>query len=199
MITDFAPTVTEPRRVLSLSNCALEPTLGSGKIRLRLAAGLRVAGFQVQSKAPSDIMRNSAPRPGWRFRLAWEACRRVTVSGTDLMECSGAEMGLLQRSCAARRPRPMIVARTDGLEFIATERMRGIEPVRWQQRLTAPLHGWLELAGFRHADALAGRLLRNILRGLRHYRGRGLLRQISLDIHWNICLCRLLRRAPFTK
>lgn len=146
--------VTAGPQVLSLSNCALDATLGSGKTRLRWAKGLRAAGFQVQALAPADIMQGSVSQTGRRFRLALKARALGGTKTCDLLECCGAEFGLLQRRLFRHVPRPLIVAHTDGLELLATERKRGFAKRNLRQTLAAPLHAWLELAGFRYADAL---------------------------------------------
>lgn len=145
---------TNSTSIFSVGNCALDPTLGSGKTRLRWAEGLRAAGFQVQSKTPADIMRDSSSRFGWRFWLALEARHLHGIEQHDLLECYGAEFGLLQRRWAGCRPRPLIVAHTDGLELLAAERQRGLFKRNLKQKLTAPLHTWLDWTAFRYADAL---------------------------------------------
>ena len=99
-------------RVLLLSNCPLDPTLGSGKTRLRWSEGLRKAGFSVQSIEPEKLTKGLPKSMGVRFRLAIGARQHSAIAGFDLVECFGAEFGLAQRDWFRRRSRPLIVAHT---------------------------------------------------------------------------------------
>src|SRR5438128_2145590 len=109
----------EAKRVLALSNCALDPTLGSGKTRLRWAEGLRTAGFAVRTLTPEDLLHGMPKALGVRFPLALGALRNAPVISCDLLECCGAEFGLLERQWFRRSSRPLIVAHTDGLELLS--------------------------------------------------------------------------------
>ena len=99
-------------------------------------------------------MRDATPRLGWRFRLALDARRLIMSQPLNLIECFGAEFGLVQRRWSHRAPRPLIVAHTDGLELLATERQRRLFKRSLKQKIMAPIHDWLDWSAFRYADAL---------------------------------------------
>jgi hypothetical protein len=142
------------KRVLALSNCALDPTLGSGKTRLRWAEGLRKAGFAVDTLDAEQLISGVPKSLGVRFRLAIGARRKVSVSECALLECFGAEFGMLEKHWFRRQPRPLIVAHTDGLELLDAHLQGGSQATSLRQRLTRPAHRWLDWAAFRNADAL---------------------------------------------
>ncbi len=139
--------------VLCLGNCPLDPSLGSGKSRLRWAAGLRASGFTVDTW-DSVALTQGVPRIGTRFRLAWGALTKPKPRKYDLLECAGGEFGWLTRRLAGSSPRPLIVARTDGFELLNTHRSAQLgETVSLKHKLTGPLHRSLDWWAFRYADA----------------------------------------------
>jgi len=149
-------------RILSLSTCPLDPSLGSGKTRLRWSEGLRALGHTVEMIEPKDFETWHGHRRGLRFRQAWGACGLVKTklkSGKyDLIEFFGGEFGLATWQLSKLPTRPLIVAHTDGLEMLASQRERDYDPpitVKGHLRSTllGPTHNWLSRAAFDHADA----------------------------------------------
>lgn len=149
--------------VLLVSSCRLDPLLGSGKTRLRWSEGLRALGHTVDVCEPAAYETwHGATRRAPRFRQAWGACsfveEKLGSQDYDLIDCCGAEFGLLAWRLAGRRNRPLIVAHTDGLELLASDRDRAYNAPRG---LRARLGSWfshqthdrLSRAAFVHADA----------------------------------------------
>jgi len=149
-------------KILSLSTCALDPLLGSGKTRLRWTEGLRDLGHTVDVAEPRDYETWHGMRRAVRFRQAWGACsfvkQKLEAGAYDAIEFFGAEFGLITRQLAKLRDRPLIVAHTDGLELLASEREGAYNPPR---SLMAHAHSWywrqtherLSRAAFVYADA----------------------------------------------
>jgi glycosyltransferase involved in cell wall biosynthesis len=111
---------------MSVTNCDLDPALGSGKTVLAWSTGLRNLGHEVTVESPETFY------PRWygekakrlKMRLAPQRLYQKILSGDyDVVEFYGAEFGpLIQR--LARRPRarrPLLVAHTNGLELLADE------------------------------------------------------------------------------
>jgi len=148
-------------RVLTVSSCPLDPLLGSGKTRLRWSEGLRNLGHEVDVLEPKDFELWRSVGRGLRFRQALGAVgavlSRVRERNYELVEFFGGEFGLATRQLARARPRPFIVAHTDGFELLASEREREYDPpcnsldhLRWLLRRHA--HDRLSRAAFVHAD-----------------------------------------------
>lgn len=149
-------------KILSLSTCALDPLLGSGKTRLRWTDGLRELGHTIDVAEPQDYETSHGMRKAVRFRQAWGACsfvkQKLEAGGYDAIEFFGAEFGLITRQLSNLKARPLIVAHTDGLELLASERERAYDPPR---SLMAHAHSWywrqtherLSRAAFVYADA----------------------------------------------
>ena len=149
-------------RILSLSTCPLDPSLGSGKTRLRWSEGLRSLGHRVEMIEPKDFETWHGQRRGLRFRQAWGAWGFVKdklKSGEyDLIEFFGGEFGLATWQLSKMPHRPLIVAHTDGLEMLASQREREYNPpisVKGHLRSTlfGSTHHRLSRAAFDHADA----------------------------------------------
>jgi glycosyltransferase involved in cell wall biosynthesis len=97
-----------------------------------------------------------------RFRQAWGACgfvkEKLRATDYDLIEFFGGEFGLATWQLVRRKERPLIIAHTDGLELLASDRERKYNPAvslkgalrAWFSRHT---HERLSLAAFAHADA----------------------------------------------
>jgi glycosyltransferase involved in cell wall biosynthesis len=149
-------------KILSLSTCPLDPLLGSGKTRLRWSEGLREMGHTVDMVEPQDYETWHGMRRALRFRQAWGACgfvkRKLEADDYDLIEFFGAEFGLITRQLSKLKDRPLIVAHTDGLELLASERERAYNAPR---SLMEHAHSWywkqtherLSRAAFVYADA----------------------------------------------
>jgi glycosyltransferase involved in cell wall biosynthesis len=149
-------------RILSLSTCPLDPTLGSGKTRLRWSEGLRSLGHLVEVFEPKDYEAWFGMTRALRFRQAWGASllvkEKLRGGGYDLVEFFGGEFGLVTRQISKLRNRPLIIAHTDGLELLASQRERAYNPPAsfkgnlraWFSRQT---HERLSNAAFVYADA----------------------------------------------
>jgi len=131
-------------RVLTLTNCPLDPSLGSGKTVIAFSAGLRAAGHTVDVLTPDDF---EPPRVRFRraakFNRAWWArwaVPRRLASGYDLVEFYGDEFWAVARHLSRARPRPVLVAHTNGLELLAYAREAVHRPParvrRWFDTLT---------------------------------------------------------------
>jgi glycosyltransferase involved in cell wall biosynthesis len=127
-------------RILTLTNCPLDPTLGSGKTVLMFTAGLRAAGHQVDVLEPADfeppvwIDRGRQLRRAW---WAWQKISRRVARGYDLVEFYGAEFWAVARHLGGARSRPLLVAHTNGLEPVAHERETAHRPL-------SPVRRWLD-------------------------------------------------------
>jgi glycosyltransferase involved in cell wall biosynthesis len=148
--------------ILSLSTCPLDPTLGSGKTRLRWSEGLRALGHSVEMVEPKEFEVWHGQSRALRFRQAWGACRfireRLAATAYDLVEFFGGEFGLATWLLSRRPEHPLIVAHTDGLELLAAERERIYNPpTSSKQQIRAwfatQTHDRLSRTAFVHADA----------------------------------------------
>lgn len=116
-------------KILSLSNCRLDPLLGSGRTRHAWADGLRALGHEVTLVDSEDLIGAAEHRPtGRRARLtvaAWRWLSRLDLAPYDLIEFYGAEFWLATQQLArrARDRRPFLAAHTDGLELLMTDRL----------------------------------------------------------------------------
>ncbi|HXU38814.1 MAG TPA: glycosyltransferase family 4 protein [Blastocatellia bacterium] len=149
-------------KILSLSTCPLDPLLGSGKTRLRWSEGLRELGHSVDMAEPHDYETWHGMRRALRFRQAWGACsfvkNKLAADSYDAIEFFGGEFGLVTSQLSKLKQRPLIVAHTDGLELLASERERVYNPPR---SFMGHAHSWyllqtherLSRAAFVYADA----------------------------------------------
>jgi glycosyltransferase involved in cell wall biosynthesis len=149
-------------KILSLSTCPLDPFLGSGKTRLRWSEGLRALGHSVEVAEPAVYETWHGLGRALRFRQAWGACGfvkgKLQANDYDLLEFFGGEFGLATRLLAKRQERPLLIAHTDGLEMLASERERAYcPPVAWRGRAyrwyMEQTHERLSGAAFAYADA----------------------------------------------
>jgi glycosyltransferase involved in cell wall biosynthesis len=149
-------------KILSLSTCPLDPQLGSGKTRLRWSEGLRELGHSVDMAEPQEYETWHGMRRALRFRQAWGACsfvkQKLEAGSYDLIEFFGGEFGLITRQLSKLSERPLVVAHTDGLELLASERERAYDPPRSlkelaRSRYSAQTHERLSRAAFVYADA----------------------------------------------
>jgi glycosyltransferase involved in cell wall biosynthesis len=149
-------------RILSLSTCQLDPTLGSGKTRLRWSEGLRALGHTVEMAEPREFETWHGLARARRFRQAWGACslvkEKLSRGDYDIVEFFGGEFGLATWRLSRAPGRPLIVAHTDGLELLASERERAYDPpVGFRKNLRARFsrhtHERLSRAAFAYADA----------------------------------------------
>ena len=119
-------------KILLFSNTPLDPMLGSGRTRLAWSAGLRDLGHEVETVeadellgAQKDESRGRRARLGWR---GWRWLQTHDLSRFDLIEFYGAEFwpGTWRLAAARHGRRPLLVAHTDGLELLATERLAAV-------------------------------------------------------------------------
>jgi glycosyltransferase involved in cell wall biosynthesis len=131
-------------RVLTLTNCPLDPRLGSGKTVIAFSAGLRAAGCTVDVLTPDDFEPYQV-RTGRaaKFRRAWYAWRAVPprlAQSYDLIEFYGDEFWAVARQLRRAHSRPVLVAHTNGLELLAHARDATHRPPgrlrRWFDGLT---------------------------------------------------------------
>jgi glycosyltransferase involved in cell wall biosynthesis len=151
-----------PIKILSLSTCQLDPVLGSGKTRLRWSQGLRDLGHSVDMVEPRDYETLYGMRRALRFRQAWGALsfvkERLATNDYDLIEFFGGEFGLITWQLSKLQKRPLVVAHTDGVELLASERERAYNA---PDSFKCHLRGWfssltherLSRAAFVYADA----------------------------------------------
>lgn len=100
-------------------------------------------------------------RRGTRFRQAlgaWRAIvKRLDETRYDLVDFCGGEFGLVTWWLSRRSERPMLVAHTDGLELLASEREREYAPAvtlrdHLRRGFGAQTHERLSHAAFAYAD-----------------------------------------------
>jgi len=145
-------------RILSLTNCPLNPKSGSGKTVLMYTQGLRDRGHTVQVAEPQNYEWGSNLGRAKKFRQAWGAWRYVQqqlASETyDIIEFYGDEFWLVTWQLAQRQQRPLLVAHTNGLELLDFERSPAYKPTSalrtWFNQQT---HGKLSHLAFSQADA----------------------------------------------
>jgi glycosyltransferase involved in cell wall biosynthesis len=107
-------------RILSISNCPLVRTQGSGYVICGYADGLRERGHEVVGIGPEDYVPLRSLRPAWRLRkligYTRAALRGVRKHRPEVVELWGAEAWLATRLLAKRQRRPLLVHRSNGLE-----------------------------------------------------------------------------------
>ncbi len=146
-------------RILTVTNCPLDLTLGSGKTVLMFTAGLRAAGHTVDVLEPADYepahLWTQRARKFRRARWAAHAVARKMATGYDLVEFYGDDFWLAARTLHAARPRPVLVAHTNGLELLAHAREAAHRPPgvlrKWLDRAT---HLRFSRVWLRSVDAL---------------------------------------------
>lgn len=145
-------------RILTLSNCHLRPSDGSGQVILALTEGLRARGHEVHLFGPDDFEVFGWMRPranSYRQTLGMRqfALRKLARQRYDVLEIYGGE-GWLTFECLRRdgRNRPWLVSHSNGLEPHAYQHLAvaGEFRHRWWQMNQAP---WMA-RGFRAADGL---------------------------------------------
>jgi len=150
-------------RILSISNCPLDPNLGSGRTVLRYSAELRNLGHNVDILAPIHYEIGQRLSRGKKFRQAlgawWTGRRKIGQRNYDVIEYYGDEFWLLASTLSRRRERPLLVAHTNGLELLAAEcqqsgcREETTLLSQLKQLVTGPVHHRLSEIAFRSADA----------------------------------------------
>lgn len=146
-------------QILSLTNCPLDPKLGSGKTVVTYTQGLRSLGHTVDILEPKDYETGYKLPRAKKFRQAWGAWglvrQKLRTEQYDLIEFYGDEFWLATWQLSKRQKRPLLVAHTNGLELLDTERSHAYKP------LPSPFNSWFarqthvrfSYMAFAHADA----------------------------------------------
>lgn len=147
-------------RILSLSNCPLDESLGSGYVALRYARGLRERGHHVDLLGPDGYEPLRRLRRGISYRqaLGMAAATLRRAGRYDVVEIWGGEAWLAFGLLARRARRPfLLVAHSNGIETHCAEVLRAAE----RGGRLAPSRRWFQLdqsalfeRAFRAADAL---------------------------------------------
>ena len=145
-------------RILTITNCPLDPRLGSGTTVIRFANGLRQLGHDVDVLAPADYEYASAVRAAKQLRQgvgAFRAIRnRLAARRYDLIEFYGAEFWPAIAALGRSRQRPLLVAHTNGLELLNYEREAVYHPARGVKTAASrAVHRRLFGLSFRYTDA----------------------------------------------
>ena len=145
-------------RILTLTNSPLDPQLGSGKTVLNFSQGLREQGHQVETYGPQDFRLGawlSRPKQLLQAIGAHRLVRRkMRRARYDILECYGGEFGLTTWFYSRRRRRPLLVAHTNGLELLDTERGQDYDAQRVQSRsILDKLYHRIAWLSFERADA----------------------------------------------
>jgi glycosyltransferase involved in cell wall biosynthesis len=150
-------------RLLTVSNCDLIETQGSGYVIMNFVRGLERRGHQVTVVAPNDCIVMKSATKGRSLRLAlgmWRRSSQLAKQLTpDIIEFYGAEAWLATDCLSQQRNRRFkIVAHSNGIEPFVEETLthHGIhntgygEPPKWYQgRLRFPFR-----KAFSKADAM---------------------------------------------
>jgi glycosyltransferase involved in cell wall biosynthesis len=111
---------------------------------------------------PKDYETRYGMRRARRFRQAWGACglvkEKLRSGNYDLLEFFGGEFGLVTWQISKLQDRPLIVAHTDGLELLASERERSYNPPtsiksHLHAQYSRRTHERLSQAAFVYSDA----------------------------------------------
>ncbi len=146
-------------QILSLTNCPLNPNLGSGKTVITYTQGLRTKGHSVDVVEPKDYETWYGMRRGKKFRQAWGAWslvkQKLRTQLYDLVECYGDEFWLVTSQLSKLQKRPLLVAHTNGLELLNRERLDAYKSKHnlfysWFDKQT---HERFSHMAFAHADA----------------------------------------------
>lgn len=146
-------------QILSLTNCPLDPKLGSGKTVVTYTQGLRSLGHSVDVLEPRDYETWYRLGRAKKFRQAWGAWglvrQKLRTQQYDLIEFYGDEFWLATWQLWKWQKRPLLVAHTNGLELLDTERSHAYKPLpnplyNWFARQT---HARFSHMAFAHADA----------------------------------------------
>jgi glycosyltransferase involved in cell wall biosynthesis len=145
-------------RILTITNCPLDPRLGSGTTVIRFANGLRQLGHEVDVLAPADYEYASPIRAAKQLRQglgAYRAIRnRLAARQYDLIEFYGAEFWPAIAALARSRQPPLLVAHTNGLELLNYEREAVYHPARGiKTAASRAVHRRLFDLSFRDTDA----------------------------------------------
>ncbi|MDX1953701.1 MAG: glycosyltransferase family 4 protein [Verrucomicrobiota bacterium] len=148
-------------KIASFTNCPIEPHLGSGKTVLQYTTGLRALGHAVDAFSPSEYEFMPKKVKGRKFRQAYGANQLLLKNDRwknyDLIEFYGDEFWLPTRSLSRIPDHPLLVAHTNGLELLASERQKPYRPGGVQgiarNIISALTHSRFSQIAFKSADA----------------------------------------------
>lgn len=119
-------------QILTLTNCTLDPKLGSGKTVLRYSEGLRNLGHSVDVFEPKDYQFFPWINRVDKFRSSCGAKllvnRLLQTKSYDIIEFYGDVFWLVAKTLSSKKKRPFVVAHTNGLELLHRERSYIYEP-----------------------------------------------------------------------
>lgn len=148
-------------RILSVANCPLDPHLGSGYVIGGYAQHLRSRGHEVTTLEPADYEWLPGLRSAKRLRTlggySAAVLRALKRRAYDIVELWGAPSWWVTGRLAKRRARPLIVARSNGLEPHVEETLQrlGIERRAGAASARGLFERWQRTEdAFRRADAL---------------------------------------------
>lgn len=129
-------------RILSFTNCPLDPKSGSGKTVLMYSQGLRELGHIVDVAEPKDYETWHGLSRAKKYRQAWGAWsfvkQKLRSHTYDSIEFYGDEFWLVIWQLSQWSERPLIVAHTNGLELLDWERS-----FAYKSRQN-PLRNWID-------------------------------------------------------
>jgi glycosyltransferase involved in cell wall biosynthesis len=146
-------------RILTVSNVPLDPSLGSGYVIDGYVKRLRARGHTVITLQPCDYL----PKPRWRVArrlrmlLGYTAATRRALARErfDLVELWGGESWRIARELTARRSRPVVIGRSNGLETHVRSELARHGAAAAPALLTRWFDRWQNTEdAFRHADTL---------------------------------------------
>ena len=117
-------------RILSLTNCPLDPKSGSGKTVLMYSKGLQNLGHSVDVAEPKDYETWHGIGRAKKFRQAWGAWnfvkQKLRITQYGVIEFYGDEFWLATWQLSKLPKRPLLVAHTNGLELIDRDRLESV-------------------------------------------------------------------------
>jgi glycosyltransferase involved in cell wall biosynthesis len=145
--------------ILSLTNCPLDPNLGSGKTVLTYSQGLQKLEYSVDVAEPKDYEIWQSIGKAKKFRQAWGAWRfvkqKLKAKSYNLIEFYGDEFWLTTWQLSKLQNRPLLVAHTNGLELLDLTRFSDHNPHNnyWKDWFVQQTHARFSEMAFAYADA----------------------------------------------
>jgi glycosyltransferase involved in cell wall biosynthesis len=144
--------------ILTVTNCPLDPRLGSGTTVIRFTDGLRQLGHLVDILAPADYEPWPRVHSAKQLRQGLGAFRairqKLALRRYDVVELYGAEFWPTIAALARSNQRPLLVAHTNGLELLNYERETVYDPPQGLKTTASrATHRALFTLSFRHTDA----------------------------------------------
>ncbi len=133
-------------KILSISNCPLVESQGSGYVALNFIRGLRGLGHEVDAFGPEDFEPLTRLRRGRNLRLAWGmawcALKKLFRKRYDVVEFYGGHAWLIAAMLRwLPNRRCLVINHTNGLEpFCAEEKSRCLPSPASPWRAAVPIH-----------------------------------------------------------